>query len=338
MIKTTGMQHGTIPVNVAVIGLGPIGLAAARAVGRDPAMRLAGLVDVDPKKVGKRLADLGEASDSDVVIGAEVDALDAIDIAILCTGSHFDRIAPTLRQLMRLKAHVVSSCEEMTWPWLRHPHLADVINNEAQKAGVALIGTGVNPGFVMDALPLVLSSMITDVSRVKVTRVVDALTRRLPLQRKIGSTMSPKQFKDLAADGRIGHMGLGESIVLLAQGLGRHPMRSEVKVHLEPVLADRPIDCALGRVEPGQVCGMHNFGTWSGGGVEIELDLTMALGAANPRDEIDLTGDRTIKAVIPGSTPGDSATVAALVNVARVLPRVSAGLKTMLDLPLVSGR
>ena len=337
-MDATSTQPRTVPVNVAVIGLGPIGLAVAAAVTRDPSMRLAALVDVDPNKVGRRLTDLGETADSDVAVISDIDALDAIDIAILCTGSHFDRIAPTLRQLMRLKAHVVSSCEEMTWPWLRHPHLADVMNGEAKKAGVALIGTGVNPGFVMDVLPLTLSSMVTDVKRVRVTRVVDALMRRVPLQRKVGATMTVKHFNDLAKENRIGHMGLGESIVLVAQGLGRHPMRSEVQLRIEPVIAERPIECAIGIVQPGDVCGMRNVGTWSGGGIDIELDLTMALAAKDPRDHIEVVGDRTITAVIPGSTPGDTATVAALVNVARVLPQVSPGLKTMLDLPMVAGR
>jgi 2,4-diaminopentanoate dehydrogenase len=324
-------------LKIAIIGLGPIGLACARAAQRDQGMQLAGLVDIDPAKRGKRLVELDAFADADdVAVVSDVDELPeaGVDVAILSTTSYFDRLAPTLRQLMRKKIHVASSCEEMAWPWLRHPHLGDVINGEAQKAGVTLVGTGVNPGFVMDLLPVALSSMMVRVERVRVTRVVDALARRVPLQRKVGSTMSVEQFNKLADDGRIGHMGIGESVTMLAQGLGRHPMKSDIRTTLSPVVADRAIECALGTVQPGQVCGMHNTGHYAGGGIAIDLDLTMALAAPNPRDEIEIAGDgRTITTVVPGSTPGDTATVASLVNVARRLPHAPRGLRTMLDLP-----
>lgn len=322
-------------LKLAIIGLGPIGIAAARAVQHDQGLELVGLIDVDPAKRGKRLVELDPDADADdlPVVSDIADLADRPEVAIVCTTSYFDRLAPTLRELMRHKVHVSSSCEEMAWPWYRHPHLGDVINNEALDAGVTLVGTGVNPGFVMDLLPVVLSSMLARVSRVKVARVVDALTRRVPLQRKIGSTMSPEQFDELKKQNRIGHMGLPESVVMVAQGLGRHPLKSEIQVSLEPVIADQPIDCALGTVQPGQVCGMRNVGTYAGGGIEIELDLTMALASPDPRDEIEIVGERTLRTIIPGSTHGDTATVAALVNVARALPNAPRGLRTMLDLP-----
>lgn len=330
------------PLRIAVVGLGPIGLAAAEHVAADPhgEMTLAALIDLDPAKAGKSLGELGhiDGESDGPVVTADIDELTGVDLAIVCTGSHFDRLAPTLRQLMRKGVYVVSSCEEMAWPWLRHPHLADVINGEAVAAGVAMVGTGVNPGFVMDLLPVVLASMATGVKRVRVTRVVDASTRRLPLQRKVGATMSPDQFRKLASQNLIGHMGMGESVVMLAQGLGRHPMQKEVRVTLAPVLAEHATACDLGLIAAGQVRGMCNTGRWSGQGLEIELELTMAIGETHPRDEIEIVADRTLHLTIPGSTPGDTATVASLVNIARVLPRVPPGLKTMLDLPPAGSR
>jgi 4-hydroxy-tetrahydrodipicolinate reductase len=326
-------------LKLAIIGLGPIGIACARAAQRDQSLQLAGLVDIDPAKAGKRLVELDpEADADDVAVVSDIDQLPECDVAILSTTSYFDRLAPTLRQLIRRKIHVSSSCEEMAWPWYKHPHLADVINGEALDAGVTLIGTGVNPGFVMDLLPIVMSSMLARIERVRVVRVVDALMRRLPLQRKIGSGMTVDHFKKLAREGKIGHMGLPESVVMLAQGLGRHPMHSEVRITLEPVVAERPIESALGIVEPGQVCGMHNTGTWSGEGLDVSLDLTMALAASDPRDQIDLVGEKSINVLIPGSTPGDTATVASLLNVARMLPKAPRGMKTMLDIPIAGCR
>jgi 4-hydroxy-tetrahydrodipicolinate reductase len=322
-------------IKVAVIGLGPIGIAAAKLIQQDNRLELSGLVDINPVKQSKYLNEL----DSEAVPGSPpvVESLEQVDpkpqIAIVTTGSHFDRLAPTLRDLIRHQIHGVTSCEQMIWPWFRHPHLADVIHTEATKAGVTLVGTGVNPGFVMDLLPVVLSSMVGKVRKVRVVRVVDALTRRLPLQRKIGSTMTVEKFKSLADEEKIGHMGIGESVVMLAQGLGHHPMQSDVRITLEPVVADQLIRCDLGEVKPGFVCGMRNTGRYARNGLEIELDLKMALAANDPRDEIEIVGERTIKMLVPGSTPGDTATSAALVNVARKILQAPRGLKTMLDLP-----
>jgi len=323
---------------VAVVGLGPIGLETAKRVAVDGELQLSALVDLDPAKFDKTLAELSPGAPESPSVLADLDDIGDVDIAILCTGSHFDRIAPTLRQCLRKKAQVVSSCEEMAWPWLRHPHLADVLNVEAMQAGVAMVGTGVNPGFVMDLLPVVLSSMTTGIRHVRVTRVVDASLRRLPLQRKIGATMTQEHFRKLAGANLIGHMGMGESVTLLAQGLGRHPMRAEVITSIAPVVAEHDMACNLGPIAAGQVRGMYNTGRWQGGGIEIELELTMAVGEKNPRDEIQITADRDLHLIIPGGTFGDTATVAALVNVARVVQRAKPGMRTMLDLPPAGSR
>jgi 4-hydroxy-tetrahydrodipicolinate reductase len=324
---------------IAVIGLGPIGLAVARAVQDDRSFSLCGLIDTDPAKLGKRLVDLdSSAARSDLLVVERLNLLQQKpDVVVVCTTSYFDRLAPMLETLIQNGIHAVSSCEEMAWPRHRHPDLSDRIDTLAKAAGVTLVGTGVNPGFVMDLLPVSLSSMLARVDRVKVTRVVDALTRRMPLQKKIGSTMTPAAFGDLALQNRIGHMGLPESVMMLATGLGRNPKSSDIHITLEPVIATKPIQSLVGLVQPGQVCGMHNRGTYRDSQLELELDLTMALAATDPRDEIELHGERTIRTVIPGSTPGDTATVAALLNVARKLPAAPRGLRTMLDLPPCGG-
>jgi 2,4-diaminopentanoate dehydrogenase len=322
---------------IVVVGLGPIGVSAARAVQNSADLKLAGLVDLDPAKVGKTLASIDRGNDSPVV----VDSLDKVpdaDVAIVCTTSFFDKAAGLLRACMARKLHVTSSCEEMAWPRYRHAGLADTIDAEAKKASVALLGTGVNPGYVMDLLAVQISSMVSKVTHVKCLRRVDALKRRLPLQQKVGSTMSIEQFNDLKSKGQIGHKGLAESIAMIAAGLGRTVNPGEVKEDLHAVIADRQIECGLGVIEPGRVRGMHNTGFWQADGLTIELDLLMACDEPNPRDEIELQGPVPLKISIPGSTPGDSATVAALVNTARLLPRVSPGLKTMLDLPVAGAR
>ena len=324
-----------------VVGLGPIGIAVARAAQAKRDLQITGLVDLDPAKVGKTLADLDNGKWGSAPSPKIVDALDKAgdaDVAVLCTTSFFDKITPLLRACMNRKLHVTSSCEEMAFPTYRHAALAKEVDLEAKQAGVALVGTGVNPGYVMDLLALQLSSMLSSVTSVKCIRRVDALKRRLPLQQKVGSTMTVAHFNELKAKGAIGHKGLAESIAMIAAGLGREVKPGTVKEELQPLTTDAPIECGLGTIQPGQVRGMHNTGSWSGDGLLIELDLIMACAEPNPRDEIQLGGPVPLTVQIPGSTPGDSATVSALINTARLLPRVSAGLKTMLDLPAASAR
>src|SRR3954465_8178304 len=145
-------------LRVVVVGLGPIGIGAARAVLADPGMKLVGLVDIDPAKVGKAVTELegGPVVSKSLKEGAGGGA----DVAIVTTTSKLDRMAATLREALALGLHVVSSCEEMAWPKYRHAELAGQLDAEAKRAGKALLGTGVNPGFVMDLLPVVLSSMV----------------------------------------------------------------------------------------------------------------------------------------------------------------------------------
>src|SRR5581483_10792183 len=193
-------------IRVIVIGLGPIGISAAKAVLSDAGLQLVGLVDVDPSKIGRTLSEIDPSiSGGPRISGAIGEAVQhGAGVAIVTTTSKFDKIVPTLRELMGHQIHVVSSCEEMSWPRYLHPELSTQIDDEAKRAGVALLGTGVNPGFVMDYLPVVISSMVTRVSAVRVGRYVDAGTRRQPLQAKVGATMSVEQFNALAREGKIG--------------------------------------------------------------------------------------------------------------------------------------
>jgi 4-hydroxy-tetrahydrodipicolinate reductase len=323
-------------LRIVVVGLGPIGIGAAKAVLADPGMKLVGLVDIDPAKVGKPVPELegGPAVTRSLKEGAAAGA----DVAIVTTTSKLDRMAPTLREALAVGLHVVSSCEEMSWPKYRHADLADDLDTEAKRAGKALLGTGVNPGFVMDFLPVVLSSMVLTTNRVRAIRRVDASTRRRPLQQKVGATMAREQFEGLKAKNEIGHQGIAESVAMIAAGLGRDAKPGSVDVTLEPVIADREIPSALGTIKPGQVCGMKNVAKWSDASLSIELDLIMAVGFSESKDVVEISGPVPLKLEIVGGTPGDTATIAALVNCARGLPRARPGLLTMLDLGISGAR
>jgi 4-hydroxy-tetrahydrodipicolinate reductase len=328
-------------LRVIVIGLGPIGLACAQAIRAERDLRLVGLVDLDPAKIGKTLDQIaeqpaGSPASPQIVSSIHQAVADAggADVAMLTTSSDFEAVAPSLRECLASKLAVVSSCERMAWPWYRYADLAKQIDAEAQAAGRAMLGTGVNPGFVMDFLSLVLASQVRRVTRVRCERRVEAGLRRKPLQAKVGATMKPEKFRELAAQAKIGHEGMPESIAMIAAGLGRRAAPGSIQVALEPVIADKPTPSALGLVEPGMVAGIHNTGRWSGDGLTVELDLTMAVGTPDPGDRIILEGPVQLTLHIPGGLPGDSATVAALVNHVHVVHAAKPGLRTMLDVPI----
>jgi len=330
------------PLKVLVVGLGPIGRRCIRAVRFDPHLDLVGLVDSDPQYAGRTAADIvdrdmakASADEPGPTTAASLDAaLDASpDVAIISTSSSFEAVAPMLSTLAACGVHAVSSCEEMAWPAYRHAMLAQRVDREAREGGAVFLGTGVNPGFVMDAFAVSLASMVRCVRKVRCVRRVNAALRREPLQRKVGAMLSVEQFRQRAAEGALGHKGLAESVALLAAGLGHDVEPGSVEESLEPVVAEQELDSSLGFIAPGMVRGMHNTAVWQDDRLRIELDLTMAVGESDPKDIIKIEGPVSFCTKIPGGLHGDAATIAALVNQLPNLPRMRPGLRTMLDAP-----
>ncbi len=323
-------------LRVLSVGLGPIGLEAARLALAGRSLELVGAVDLDPEKAGRDLAEL-LGLDEATGLRVERDLAAALararpDVAILCTGSTVPAVLADVERIVRAGAGVVSSCEELLWPALQHPELARRLDAAARSGGSAILGTGVNPGFVLDFLPVVLSGVSRRVERVRGVRILDAAARRLPLQKKVGAGLAVEEFRRLVAAGRLGHVGMRESVALIGHALGFD--LDEVTQTVEPVVAERRIETAHLVVEPGRAAGIRNLGFGrSGGETRVELVLEMYVGAPDPRDEIFLEGDPPLHLAIEGGTPGDAATAAILVNSLAGVAAAPPGLKTVLDLP-----
>ena len=229
------------------------------------------------------------------------------------------------------KMYVISTCEELAYPFRTHPQLAETLDSLAKSRGVALVGTGVNPGFVMDKLIVTLAAVCQRVDQVKAMRVVDASTRRLPLQKKIGAGMDLDAFRSQVSKGLIKHVGLPESLAMVADALGL-PIE-EIKETIEPVLARKRIKTQFLTVEPGQVAGLHQKAVgFQGRKPLIQLELQMYVGAENPNDCLELEGSPHMTLVIPGGSPGDTATASMVVNSIPKILTARAGLRTSLDL------
>ena len=321
------------PIGVVHFGLGPIGLAVAALVAERPWLRSVAAFDVSAELQGRSLAELTgrDAAGSPAVSGAYRGAPGA-RIALHCTGSSLERVAPQIVELVSSGLHVISTTEELSRPWEAHPGAAAAIADAATRAGVTVLGTGINPGFAMDYLPIVLSAVAQRVDRVDVHRVQDAGTRRLPLQRKVGAGMEADAFRTAVAERRLGHVGLAESAHMLAAAFGWRLTGLDERI--EPVCAEAPTPTSWGVVRPGQVLGLHQTAVGRAGDeVVVSLTLDMAIGLGPARDHVRLAGVPGLELEVPGGLHGDLATAAIVVN---AIPRVLAaapGLATMVDLP-----
>jgi 4-hydroxy-tetrahydrodipicolinate reductase len=244
-----------------------------------------------------------------------------------------DRIEEQLATIIRSGAHVVSSTEELFYPYQRNPEFCQRLDALAKQYGVAVVGTGVNPGFAMDILPLCLTGVCTEVKKITVTRVVDASRRRLPLQRKIGAGITRKEFKERAASGIFGHIGLRESALAVMATLG-WPV-DEIKESLQPVIADRRVRTPFLTVERQQVAGINQVLRVKNEGKErLVLTLQMYVGAKKPHDSVEIVGNPPLSMRIEGGIFGDTATIGALVNTIPKMLKAQPGLRMMVDLPV----
>jgi len=318
-------------------GIGPIGASIAKLLREKQSVELVGAIDTDPAKVGRDLGEVVGAPDApwgvQISDNAEEVLSQAADIVMHTTSSSLAKVADQLIECLKAGSCVVSTCEELSYPYRTHPALAAQLDKEAKDWGVALVGTGVNPGFVMDKLVITLAAVSQRIEHAKALRVVDASKRRLPLQKKIGAGMSVEEFRAKVAEGTIKHVGLPESVAMVADALGL-PV-DQITETIEPKVATERVETEFLAVEPGQAAGVHQIARGLAGGQElIYMELQMYVGAKDPADTVTLTGHPTISLTIPGGSHGDIATASVAVNSIPVILDAPAGLRTAKDLPI----
>jgi 4-hydroxy-tetrahydrodipicolinate reductase len=236
--------------------------------------------------------------------------------------------------LIESGTHVVSTCEELAYAKALHPEVAARLDERAVRCGVAVLGTGVNPGFVFDTLVLTTTAVCQRVDHVRARRVLDAGKRRLPLQRKVGAGLSLEEFKRRVDAGLVRHVGLTESLRMVADGLGWTIDR--IEENTKPVLAAREVRTPHLVVPAGAVAGVHQTGVaYSGGREVISLDLQMYVGAPEAFDEIVVTGTPPVHVRLEGGAPGDPSTAAIAINAIPAVLAGPAGLRSMSDVRLV---
>jgi len=326
-----------MPIKVMQVGLGPIGAAVVRQIASRKGFAMVGAVDIDPTKVGRDLGDV-----SGIGRPLRVKVTDDIsrtikarrpDVAVLCTRSALKQAVPEFEAVLKLKVPIVSTTEELAYPVKSNAAAARKIDALAKRARVAVLGTGINPGFIMDALPIALTGVCESIRAIEVDRIQDARVRRLPFQKKIGAGLTRDEFMEKVRDGSVRHVGLAESITMIADAFGWK--LSKVAEEIHPKLADARVSSEFLTVEPGLVCGLVQDGVgYRGCEPAIKLHMEAYLGAPESYDSVRITGTPPLAMKIAGGVHGDVATASIVVNSIPKVIHAAPGLRTMRDMVL----
>jgi len=327
------------PIKVLHCGLGPIGAAVVKQVAERRGFRIVGALDIDPMKAGRDLGEVAGLGRS-LKVKVSTDAKKTIkatrpDVVVLCTLSSLKRVTPQIEGILKLKVPIVSTTEELAYPTGANLKYARAIHAAAKKAKVAVLATGVNPGFTMDALPITLTAVCERVDSIKVDRIQDARIRRLPFQQKIGAGLTREQFQKKVDDESVRHVGLAESVSMIAGAMGWKLDR--ITDEIQPKIATSTVSSEFLAVDPGYVCGIVQDGIgYRNGQAVITLHMEAYLGAPESYDAVEITGSPGVQSKIAGGVHGDVATASITVNSIPRILEVAPGLHTMRDMPLPS--
>jgi len=327
-------------VKVVSYGIGVIGRRLANHLLAKEGVEIVGAVDIDPKKVGRDLGEVLGRGKLGVVISDDADKVISgtrPDVVLHTTMSYLRQTYDQFAQILGHGVNCISTCEELSYPYATEEgaEYAEKLDRLAREKGATLLGTGINPGFLMDALPIMLTAVCTRVDSIYVTRQMDAATRRVPFQRKIGAGLSVDEFRrKIEAHEITGHVGLEQSIRMIADALGW--TLDEIRVDpVEAVVLDRDAASDAVKVPRG-----HNAGSKQkaygirGGEAVVTLDFRAYIGAPEEYDSIVINGIPPVNQRISPCVHGDYGTIATTANMIPHVINAGPGLKTMKDLPV----
>jgi 2,4-diaminopentanoate dehydrogenase len=316
-------------VALAVYGFGRLGSAAVELALTRPWIDVRAVIACRPERDGERVA--ASVPDAPAGLRVRIDAESALreaapEVVIVATRSRLQDVLPQLRAAAASGARaIVCSAEELAC--VRRPDgpEAAAIHALAREHGTSIVATGVNPGFVLDLWPLVISGLAWDVRQLRARRVVDVSVFAPHVRTNLGVGYTSSGFEDGLRDGRIlGHLGFPESLRILAEAMGRPT--GDIEIGTEPILADRRYELADGEVPAGRSIGAIQRATARIAGrpwIEVEMLLHAAPEAAGIRtlDEVHLLGRHELRVTID---PGCSAVLSAAAGLVNVIPRALA--------------
>jgi len=248
---------------VVQVGLGPMGCIITSLLLRRENLDLRAAVDIDPSLRGKKLGEILNINiENDIIIQSDLNDIltnEKVDVVIIATSSSLEKVAPTIKMAINSGSNVISICEELSYPYQNYPKLSNELDALAKSNNVTIVGTGINPGYLMDLLPIVVTAPCQEVSSIKVTRMMNSAKRRAPFQKKIGTGLKPDEFHQKIRNREItGHVGLTESIQMIVSALG---IEYDEIVEFPPkeVITEEEFTTSYGeKVLKGHVCGLQS--------------------------------------------------------------------------------
>ncbi len=326
--------------NVVQVGLGPMGRIIAKLILNRENLSLNGVVDIDPNLKGKSLGELLEVEKGfNTIIESDLNGIllrKEIDVIITATSSYLEKVAPLIKQAVESGINIISICEELSYPFLYQPKLSEELDLIAKANNVTVVGTGINPGYLMDLLPIVITAPCQSVKSIKVTRMMNSAKRRVSFQRKIGTGLSPNEFRQKIDNKEItGHVGLTQSIQMICDALGFE--YDEIKEFPpKEMIIEEDFTTSYGeKVLKGNVCGLQSKAVAIKDDNELVLlDFVAYAGEHEEYDSIEIEGTPNIHQKIIGGVHGDLGTSAMVANLIPIVIKARSGLLTMKDLPV----
>ncbi|MBE6034383.1 MAG: dihydrodipicolinate reductase [Clostridiales bacterium] len=329
-------------VKVIIWGLGAMGGGMADMLLKKKGVDIVGVVGRGAK-IGKSMYDFisTERGDRpDVLIGAPEDVIKkgAADVVLCCTDSFtkvaFDRLKFCLEQGI----NVVSSAEEMAYPMAQSPELAKQLDEIAKANGVSIVGTGINPGLIMDLLVVTMTGCCEEVEHI-VSRRVNSLSPFGPVvMKEQGIGITKEEFEEGVKTGHLsGHVGFHESIRMIGDAIG-WPVE-KITTSMEPIMTDVDRKSPYGFAAAGNVAGVAMKGSgYVDGELRIEMDHPQQIEpeqvGVQTGDYVIIKGTPNINMVNSPEVPGGIGTIAMCVNTIPHIINARPGLHTMIDLPV----
>ncbi|MFX0041603.1 MAG: Gfo/Idh/MocA family oxidoreductase [Candidatus Hodarchaeota archaeon] len=323
--------------DVILVGLGPMGKIIAKLLINRKNANLKGVVDINPQLVGKNLSKILKMEPLNIIIESDLDLIlskEKVDVVIVATSSSLEKDVAIIKKAINAKSHVISICEELSYPFHYYPKLSDELDTLAKSKNVTVIGTGINPGYIMDILPIVFTAPCQKVESIKVKRMINSAKRRESFQRKIGTGLTPEKFQQKINKKEItGHVGLVQSIQMIGAALG---IEYDEIVEYPPkeIITEKDLVTSYGeKVLKGYVCGLESKAIAKKGSNElVMLDFIAYNGAREEYDSIIINGIPDIHQKIIGGVHGDIGTSAMVVNLIPKVIEAKSGLLTMKDI------
>lgn len=318
-------------LRIAIYGFGEIGRLIAR-VALSRGHEIIGAVDINPEIIGRDVGKILGLGDLGVKVTRDVEeAVKECDVALHATESYLPKIYDQITSVVMLGKPVISTCETLAYPYYRYPILARKLGELARTHGSTILGSGINPGFLLDTLVIVASATVPIIKKIRAKRCLDASRRRDSFRRKIGLGLEPSEVAEGLRSGKYsGHVGYAESVCLIADAAGIN--LSRVEEGQEPVIADQDVKAGSMIIGRGRVKGVKGYGAGYVNGVErIRVEFE-AVAGAQEYEEIVIEGEEYSIAWRSSGTPGDLGTASVILSLAERVDRMPYGLLTMVDI------